>query len=1073
MRVLSHFASRGEAARGASPTLSVRTLPARRAPISNQLLQRRLLAGAQPKLAISRPGDAFEQEADRVADSMVSGPAMNPPIAGVSSAPVQVQRKCAKCEDEEHLQRKESDAQAPAQADIGAELDSLAGGGAPLPSAVRAPFEARFERDFSGVRVHTDRAASDSARALHAHAYTLGPHIVFAAGQYSPATVGGQRLLAHELTHVVQQGHGGESPRGPPTRAGRPMIMRQAEGQKPSSPSGSKPQPPFMGANFGVRSDDPPCTAAKKGLGKITPEVDCPTASEDIGLQGHHFHFCLGADVFAVPSTPTELAKFVRKQPAGSRFQVHGFASVDGTADDNMRLSCHRALRVAREMMNAGVASEAIEIARRGATEEFPGGPEFNRVVVVKVNKPEDASKFGANRAFETRAQKDAVVERARRRLRARAYGLGADAYMAFWTCGRMNSVAEAVDRLHVRYEGEPGLDTTPRVEGIAEGQGLNVVVLSNATLGAVNQDECVTERLVDMAFHQMTLNTVDTFALRHNGARFLLNLAGMSPCVMAGFREDPVLEEDPLAFQPAPPCAETPLPTRLDQQKPLAGPVPQFEADPRWESGSAKLEVQTDLAANRLRLRAPLVPIGASATTQATGAPKDLAQFEAGYLQTITEDTTVVDYVSGHQLEVGLPTPIRDRETGSAETPWFSAASKATFDADGAAAASVTKRVDTSVPLIYEDPEIGGKRVAGNVIDTATRRIHVVTWLVARRRDAPADRFATHFLAGREFDYSETLDVLGLAGSGSFTTRDTEADPASQALMRLGGPTPDALESANITINRNPPPREVAGGVTPTSYRGLVRRIVEELDPPRLGLGHSPFTLRMFLDRATGRLALKDAVRVESPTIPQKPLDDLGREVLIRARKRDFLNRPDTPLVVQRDPRDQRDPTTAPREEHKIEFTPSPDVFLLDRPGVKDLMRELWRRTEASIAADDPRGFSATLYMDRKGALQPATIVKGDKPFLVPTPGGGALRIFRETCGGTANDPRNDTPLGSIHTHPVQTPPSFKDHETAGLRPSPCGLQFFMINQDFVFQYTADARENRELGDREEFLGK
>jgi Domain of unknown function (DUF4157)/D-alanyl-D-alanine carboxypeptidase/Succinylglutamate desuccinylase / Aspartoacylase family len=79
------------------------------------------------------------------------------------------------------------------------------GGGRPLDSATRALVEPRFGYDFSQVRVHTDAQAAESARAVSALAYTVGNNVVFGAGQYAPGTAEGQRLLAHELTHVVQQ----------------------------------------------------------------------------------------------------------------------------------------------------------------------------------------------------------------------------------------------------------------------------------------------------------------------------------------------------------------------------------------------------------------------------------------------------------------------------------------------------------------------------------------------------------------------------------------------------------------------------------------------------------------------------------------------------------------------------------------------------------------------------------------------------------------------------------------------------------------------------------------------------
>ena len=81
----------------------------------------------------------------------------------------------------------------------------LSSSGQPLDLAVRGFMESRFSRDFSGVRVHKDARAAESARAVNALAYTVGRNIVFDAGQYAPATMAGKRLLAHELTHVAQQ----------------------------------------------------------------------------------------------------------------------------------------------------------------------------------------------------------------------------------------------------------------------------------------------------------------------------------------------------------------------------------------------------------------------------------------------------------------------------------------------------------------------------------------------------------------------------------------------------------------------------------------------------------------------------------------------------------------------------------------------------------------------------------------------------------------------------------------------------------------------------------------------------
>jgi hypothetical protein len=94
---------------------------------------------------------------------------------------------------------------------VTAQVNSVVGSpGRPIDAAARIPLNRRFGHDFSRVRLHTDGAAAESAQAAGALAYTLGSHIVFGPGSYAPATPGGQRLMAHELAHVVQQTSRGE-----------------------------------------------------------------------------------------------------------------------------------------------------------------------------------------------------------------------------------------------------------------------------------------------------------------------------------------------------------------------------------------------------------------------------------------------------------------------------------------------------------------------------------------------------------------------------------------------------------------------------------------------------------------------------------------------------------------------------------------------------------------------------------------------------------------------------------------------------------------------------------------------
>jgi hypothetical protein len=79
------------------------------------------------------------------------------------------------------------------------------GGGAPMDKALRSQMESSLGHEFGDVRLHTDHAASESAKAVGAQAYTVGNDIVFGAGKFDPGSRAGQKTIAHELTHVVQQ----------------------------------------------------------------------------------------------------------------------------------------------------------------------------------------------------------------------------------------------------------------------------------------------------------------------------------------------------------------------------------------------------------------------------------------------------------------------------------------------------------------------------------------------------------------------------------------------------------------------------------------------------------------------------------------------------------------------------------------------------------------------------------------------------------------------------------------------------------------------------------------------------
>ncbi|WP_147320063.1 eCIS core domain-containing protein [Chitinophaga silvisoli] len=140
----------------------------------------------QPKLSVGQPDDKYEKEADQVADQVIQRkPA--PPI--------------------QPLQTKGEGTAAPPAVET--QLADSKGSGKPLPGDLQQHMGKAMGADFSGVRIHTDSTAVQMNKDLHAQAFTHGNHIYFNSGKYNPTHNSGQHLLAHELTHTIQQGAAG------------------------------------------------------------------------------------------------------------------------------------------------------------------------------------------------------------------------------------------------------------------------------------------------------------------------------------------------------------------------------------------------------------------------------------------------------------------------------------------------------------------------------------------------------------------------------------------------------------------------------------------------------------------------------------------------------------------------------------------------------------------------------------------------------------------------------------------------------------------------------------------------
>jgi outer membrane protein OmpA-like peptidoglycan-associated protein len=223
--------------------------------------------------------------------------------------------------------------------------DVLNSSGQPLDAGTRAFMEPRFGHDFSGVRVYTDARAAESARSVNALAYTVGRNVVFGTGQYAPGTSEGQRLLAHELTHTIQQSQAGSPSLAGSMRLSEPNNAdeRQAEAVAEKLTSTS--------ANETVVTNIHTATSKIQRMGdptKVPPGLDCEIAKDS-------------------PTTPTEPLLFknavstlsglqraqidnfvINWRAAGGNapVRVDGYASTRGKDELNWRISCDRAKAV-------------------------------------------------------------------------------------------------------------------------------------------------------------------------------------------------------------------------------------------------------------------------------------------------------------------------------------------------------------------------------------------------------------------------------------------------------------------------------------------------------------------------------------------------------------------------------------------------------------------------------------------------------------------------------------------------------------------------------------------------------
>ena len=356
-----------------------RAIPKPQKAVKHALASQGLTDLLQTKLRISNPGDKFEQEADRVADSVMRMPdrdstSMQPlHVSELAPTPYSqsVQRICDECEEEIRGQPEEEEEEIQGKARDGTGLQvetdirDNKGGGQPLPVSLRNFFEPRFGYDFSHVRVHADSNSAGIAERISARAYTIGADVAFAHGEFQPDSTVGRQLLAHELAHVVQQGAAAERQNA----ASDDVTGLSKQSSIASSVTNGVVQ----------RAGDP---------AEIPPGFPCPFDLTPGRPPGTDILFDVGKKDITGTHV-TQLVAFVATWVAGGGADdilVHGYSSTDGDQGPNWTLSCDRAQAVHDQLITLGVPPVRVEVVAHGESTDFGSSGTVNRHAIVSTS---------------------------------------------------------------------------------------------------------------------------------------------------------------------------------------------------------------------------------------------------------------------------------------------------------------------------------------------------------------------------------------------------------------------------------------------------------------------------------------------------------------------------------------------------------------------------------------------------------------------------------------------------------------------------------------------------------------
>ncbi|MEA3276258.1 MAG: DUF4157 domain-containing protein [Pseudomonadota bacterium] len=250
--------------------------------------------------------------------------------------------------------------------------------GRPLDTAPRRFMESRFGQDFSQVRVHTGPEANESTRTTNALAYTVGRDVVFAADQYAPDTTPGRHLLAHELTHVLQQ------------RQGDNRAQQKIAVSHPADASEREADRVADAIVHGTGRVPGSFASGHSGIQRVCGPalIGTPAGCDPRGptfVTGHPlFKFDGGCDDFS-GTEGASLGASAATLPASGPIIIHGYSSADGDPTFNENLSCARAVKAETVLTGAGIAAGRITKLRHGPT---PGPTADRRSVVIEAVSP-------------------------------------------------------------------------------------------------------------------------------------------------------------------------------------------------------------------------------------------------------------------------------------------------------------------------------------------------------------------------------------------------------------------------------------------------------------------------------------------------------------------------------------------------------------------------------------------------------------------------------------------------------------------------------------------------------------